>query len=1332
MQAFIPRRLYYAIGSEVRDVGQEVLLELADNIILLGEAGSGKTRLTDWLGQAEDYTCCTARQIINGVPHRIIGNAGTLVIDAIDEVAAKAEGDAVDLVLRALRDIEYPRFILSCRSSEWRAATMREAIREQYGEAPVEVEIAPLTDNDARAFLANYLNDADRAADVVWHFQQRGLAEWLGNPQTLEMIGDIAREKTLPEKASELFASFVDIAWFEHSDRRPGAPLRDLGKNVVLDALGAGFAALILTGSSALSNAPRQKLEPGDLPRSELTTLPGGQHLEAALASRLCIGPAGQRTFQHKRIGEYIGALWLAKRADTPSKRARLLAMLQSNGIIPSNLRGLHAWLATDPFLANEVIRADPAGVIEYGDADDLPEGQGRVLLDALGTLVERNPLFNAGWNPRAGSLVKGKLLNESWRILTERCEGGEGWQYPFSLRVVIARQLGDPQVVMQRRDDLRAILLDLKQEFAIRAAAGKALAVHGNLSDWPSLLETLRLQGTESACRLAVDLLADIGFEVISDRQIVELVLASEGLTLCPLPRVTDERRTVGTLFFIEHKLPDERIDGLLGELAAYLEHFANNPSMTVEAFDLKTLVGGLIHRRLALTEHRPLSDPVALWRWLRPFEGDRGYSRSKRDEVADWLKGHQSERRAIQRYVLLELDSDKSLGWRQWQLLEPLPGAALDSSDLAALLDSLDVSDDRWRDLLTMIRHDGPLGAEARAAAKRFVANRPDMLHWIDDLATPKPHEWEVRNRERERKRKAKDAVRDAEHRASYLANRDRLLTGDIGDQPAQAYLGHFSDLPKDVPPYERIGVWLGEDLQADALNGFEAFLTRDPPPLSAAQIAESWADGRYWRLAWVLVAALMERMRLDRGFDDLPDERLISAMLQIEHGLARSEEAKALGDALEAELKRRDAFEAYARLLIEPHLRERRAHITGLYDLMREKAHATLATKFAIEWLGKFPQMTSDVEEELIDCLIRAHDKETLRATAAERITDEGRDERSRRNWQAVGLWTDFEKSKLSLGLAAEQDPGLLWAIRARLGGLRQRDDAAVTLPVRLTAWIVRTFRLAWPYRNHPSGVRSGDQNAWDASEYLIRLIGQLGDDASDEAEAFIAELRDAPRDGYSDYLRRVAIEQEAKRAELAYTPPTVSDIAAALDGVPPATHPALLAEVLSALQRVQTRVRSDPTDSWRGFYCDDRFTPKGEEVCSDHLANLLALEAPEISFTPEFHVGSNREVDIACSVGNLRIPIEAKGQWNADLWTAADWQLGGQQAVDHRAGGYGIYLVYWFGSQQGSKGLRKQPVGVDYPTSPEELRIALNQVLIAPDRQNLRVFVLDLSR
>ena len=1141
MSVFLPRRLQYTVNHDLRDVAHEELLDLTGNIVLLGEAGGGKTELTKWLGGPNhgDHVRCTARQLINGDGRQLLGNHRVLVIDALDEVAAKTDGDAVDLVLRALRDAGYPQFILSCRLSEWRAATMVEAIREQYRDAPLQVELRPLDAEQAKAFLTDQLGDTVRAQKVVDHFLERDLGEWLGNPQTLLMLADVTRHGPPPETTKELFDTYVDLAWFEHNDQRPNGPLQALGKNAVLDALGAGFAALILTGSAALSDQPRSKITEGDIPRAEVAPLPDAANLAAALGSRLCVGPQERRTFQHKRIGEYLGARWLAKHADTPAKRIALLGLVTIDGIIPSSLRGLHAWLAAhSAHLADDVIRTDPAGVIEYGDADTLAPTQGRVLLDALHALAERNPQFFVGYAPRAGVLVQPNLIDDILGILTERIDKDIAFRYSWALRILLARQIKGQQLVTQRRDALVVMMMDERQEFAIRADLGEALAQHGGLQSWPALLETLRCRATENSTRLAVDLIGDIGFEQFSDQQIVVLILAYAGITLSPWPKEAGDRRTVGTLYFVRRELPDDRIDGVLNTLAEYLAPFGDDFSLQIDNFDVSSLIRDLVARRL----ERPLSDPIALWRWLRPLRGAHGYVRSNRDEVAEWLKSHPADRRGIQRHVLLDAPGDHNLWQRRWRLLETLPGAQLSEDDVISLLNGLAPDDPRWREVMMLTAQEGPDGKGAREAAKRLAPDT-EALAWIEAQAhRPRP-DWEIEQEKEAKRRKRNQAKKFAEHRASFVARREHLRAGNFGDvvQPAQAYLGQFRDIERDLPQHERIAFWLGDDLQADAFAGFEAFLRIAPPDPDAQKIADSWAKSRVWNAAYILVAALMERQRTGKGFDDLPDERMMAGMIQLEHGLLRSEEGKELGAALEADLVRRGAYEAYARLLIEPSLQERATHITGLYGLMRDDAHAKLASKLTREWLIAFPEMPPEVEEELTGRLVRDRDIDTLRSVAHARLADAALGERRRRNWQALALWTDFENVAPSLIGVGTSDSMLFWALRDRLGGSRHRDEPTTALSITLMGWIVREFRAAFPNRDRPNGVTSGDTNAWDASGYLASLIGQIGDQTSDEAVAILAALRDAPADGYTAYLRRVVTEQAAKRAEQAYAPP-----------------------------------------------------------------------------------------------------------------------------------------------------------------------------------------------
>jgi hypothetical protein len=50
------------------------------------------------------------------------------------------------------------------------------------------------------------------------------------------------------------------------------------------------------------------------------------------------------------------------------------------------------------------------------------------------------------------------------------------------------------------------------------------------------------------------------------------------------------------------------------------------------------------------------------------------------------------------------------------------------------------------------------------------------------------------------------------------------------------------------------------------------------------------------------------------------------------------------------------------------------------------------------------------------------------------------------------------------------------------------------------------------------------------------------------------------------------------------------------------------------------------------------------------------------------------------------------VEVKGQWNAELFTAAQMQLADRYAVHQTAEDQGVYLVLWFGANEKIAGLK----------------------------------------
>lgn len=1324
------RRLAYVdkAGEHV-EIGETALVTRPEPLVVLGEAGMGKSTLLRTFNGQQGHRTCTARQLINAAePRRLLNDGDVLVIDALDEVATTNDGDAVDLVLRRLGALDYPRFIMSCRTAEWRSATAMQGIKEQYSESPLELHLLPFNTDDARAFLKRRL--PIRAQDIVEHFVERGLEDLLGNPQTLKMIADVAAKGELPDTISEIFERAIGIMQHEHREEKAHRPLNTTPPEVVLDAVGAAFAALILTGSNAVTRRAVVNVTDGDLPCAAVATLPHARSIGDLLESRLWRPEGVERfTYAHRRIGEFLGARWLAKYASAGRTRKRLLARFRERGLVPASLRGVHAWLAyQDQALTLDVIGADPMGVIEYGDADRLTVEQGQALLQALEKLAGENPRFRNWGRYSLRGVMQDGLRDEVRRVITAPATA-------FALRTLLLDAIKGSTLTPMLSADLQAMLLDTRQVFAVRSSAGKALAALGTIIDWPLLIEQLRSFADEDSVRLALELFDDVGFEHFSDLQIVEVVFAQVGASLCAVPRTGDEHTVGGMFWGLEKRSPDNRLDGLLDGIAEYASALHDREANYRDAAELTDIAFTLIARRVALNH----VDPLRLWRWMEPFDAGIGYHREAREAVATYLRAHHGVRHVIQRFVLLDQPGEKTLWQRAWRLerRSPALSPSIDPQDLILLLGFLgqpaaptEHQVDQWRDLVQLAGRGPESGVEVRAAARPFLTARGDLLTWLnafDELHVP---EWESRQAEQRRKAERKRRARWAEHRRKFAKDIDKVRAGEWNYllAPSQAYLRLFSDIGDTLPAHERISDWLGPELQDAAFAGFEAFLHSLPPLPTANDIAESHADGKRWSAAYILVAAIAERFR-GVGLSDLPVERLQAAMLELRQTWV-DDHAKldGLSEAIEAELRlRHGAWEQYWRLQVEPQLAHRRTHIDGMYELMRSKKDIDLAVCLSREWLSRFPDMPVEPEQEMIDRLLLLGQLEVLLDVGVQRrvlgLTDS--DER-RRNWDAVELLVNFETARTRLG--DEPEPELLWHLRARLGERRRDGTNRMKLTVNQSAWIVRAFRAAWPVAGRPGSVSVGDTNAWDATEYIHTTISRLGDDPSDTAIEALDTLRDAAPDGYTETLRYIAAEQRRKRAEAEYRPPTITDIAAILTEGPPTDAADLQAIMLDALDEVQARLKGDPLNWYTGFYTEAG-GHKDEETCRDELLKMLDGKLAGIELRRETHLADDKRADIECSVRpGLMLPIEVKGQWHRDLWIASDRQLDHLYVNDWRAE-RGIYLVLWFGRSGTHVPAR---AGHARPDAPDELRDLLITSSAAAKAGRVAVVVIDLTR
>lgn len=1319
---YVARRLSYLDDhGQLQVINEATLLARPEPIVVLGEPGTGKTELLRHLAEQAGAPLVTAASFIRR--SRPTASVEPLIIDALDEASARREGDAIDQVLGRLDALGHPRFILSCRAADWEARA-RSAIGQDYGRPPLVASLLPLERGEALALLAHTRADVDGEA-VLAGLERQNLADLYGNPFLVVLLGRVAAQHGIPASRAALFEAAATLLWSEHNDEHRGSALDTLGEAVALDAIGAGFAAMLLSGNEVLSRAGPLELGDGQLRVAEATGLPACRDLSALLGSKLVRsdGAGGFRPI-HRVMAEFLAARWLARVTTSKRLRRRLLAAFGEP--VPARLRGVHAWLAHhSEALAPAVIARDPFGMLRYGNADGLSPTNARHLLDALEALARRDPWFRAGdWesHPLAGlmreelggriaALIGSAATNEHLRSLL--IEGAAGTAIVGTLAPVLEGIVFDPARFYRERHAALEALLPTR-DIAWRLAA----------------LERLRCLAGEDSTRLAAETLPSVADQAPA-ALIVEIAFADAGLTLSALPRQVDERSRMVRSYdpLVRALAPAQAIEVL--EIATDYAAALTKDSEWELVRDIGDFLATLIGRVL---DQAP--SPAQLWRWLRQLERDGRLAPDKWREISSRL-AIGPLRAALQRHVLFgdPANGPRVQGHQLWDLnLYPTPEECLALvREAAARPNDVAVHRRDWRELLEMARGEEGLLPDVVAAAKPFVGKDANLRDELEALCKPRPAPDYERKRAERATAAALKARESRETRiAACTAHRDQLRAGAWQQvaQPARVWLGHFHDTPGDTP-IERLVNWLGEDLAVDAREGFRAAAMSEVLP-SPAEASASAVEGRIFKIAYAVAAHLVDRHMAGRPLADVPRQARLLAVISpvsIHYGRSDTVIARALAATEQSLVADPESYAELQRLRIEPQLAGKGPHIEGIYALTHNPPHPDVARRLAMEWIERFPDMPPTALIELVDGLIGWSALAELRALAANR-RGAAADIEMTRFWHAIDWIVDFERVADDLRAFAAADPAFLLTIANRLAGIRRAPELALT-PAQ-SEWLLAQFRSAWVMVDRFVG--SGRSEAADAAGALRVRIDALAGDASPEAEAALARLAAAPADSWTDALRHALAEQQQRAAEMRFEPVLPAALASLLNDGPPASVSELRALVVEELADLQARLVGSDTDTARMFW-ETGNRPLAENACRDRLADLLApyLERYGVIRIPERDMPDDKRADLGFAIANLQLPLEAKGQWHPEVWNAASGQLDAQYLRDWRSQGQGIYLVFWFAEVPAPtrRRLRPPPAGMPKPTTAAEMRELLVERLPAERRPAIDVVVLDLS-
>ena len=282
------------------------------NIVLLGDPGAGKSYTFRELAAACGGRYLPARKFLT-LPIRNTGEI--LFIDGLDERrGGRGDRDTVDALATKLIEAAPAAVRISCRVADWLGDSdliSLEPFFEGSG-GTIVLALEALTPQERIATLTDNGMPQTDAIAFLREAEERGLSEFLGNPQNLLLLRRTVQSGIWPTSRRELFAMATRLMLQEVNPERArtGTGVYT-GEELRLPA-GAAMAARLISDIEAISLADQEGTESVPSYRTLPFSEPG--KTIAALSRRVfAAGPEPESVdYVHRTTAEYLAAEWLA------------------------------------------------------------------------------------------------------------------------------------------------------------------------------------------------------------------------------------------------------------------------------------------------------------------------------------------------------------------------------------------------------------------------------------------------------------------------------------------------------------------------------------------------------------------------------------------------------------------------------------------------------------------------------------------------------------------------------------------------------------------------------------------------------------------------------------------------------------------------------------------------------------------------------------------------------------------------------------------------------------------------------------------------------------
>lgn len=1326
-QSYISREL--VVGE--RSCSEEQLLRMGSLFLVLAEPGAGKTELLSQLGQLLNVTPTRASVFRNKA---LAAAPQALVIDAMDEVARVDPLGVEDIIVKA-SESGSGTVIFAGRSSEWDTAET-EHVKDYFGIEPVVVKLKAFTLSEQRQlFAASFPGESfDAFSAECARFELDAL---LGNPQFLLLFGEAYIESGRHFVSKKVIYLDAVRRLAHEANPRVKRPNRPPDGDIVEMACEV-FAKLMLSGSAGVSSS--ESLTSSDYPclRSLVADNPQDAHF---LADTRLLKPSfepGLHEPIHRIVAEYCAARYLVRRIDNPADRlslARVLSVVAPKGTVRTELRGMLGWMAAlaQGSTQRQLIGLDPYAVVANGDPSEFTTNSKKTLLQTLSLLAETNPLFrrNDAWRQfNVGTFFTADIRDDVAALMNPAIDS--------PLRDLILELLSSSHAAGQFEGELRTLALDGASRRDVRKAA-YSLLLEGTKYDPRPDIPALLSENSRVSLELAATAVRLFRSEKFDATQVIELLRKLSEL----YPKSDSGRdRSWDSRYFI--KLLVKSLDQQVAVLA--LNQLSNGLTCTCNPkyeFQCTCLIGISNIVGLLLDHHLPEardSRAAQVWGWTRALVY-RNHRSSDDSPAVKFLSDNLELRQAIQRLAVSELTGEPAReAVSRFFHTNIHSGIRFHAADLAPLAEYafqqglIDVWAAVW------VRHN-IYDEESRANPQRTLMRaqaKSDprfMRVWAKFDRSMKRNSEErrlmVRSRRRRFERRETEAIED--NRAHLMANRAQIEAGE--------HWGWLSELANHYlfEPEKLNGPEYGETPRL-ALRNCIPFLRPHVPSL------DDLSHRKGTNIAEVLFAHCLVRFRGNEPLDDLDLNILQAAATEVSLYPAIDGEEEL--NAIEAALHRLvfsepDSVVAFARAYIEPPLASKDDMRTNIDWLERKQIFQALRETLPLEWLQRYPNMPISAQHSLFAMAAKYGDRKQLEALIDDRFDEPLPDlgansperqiaEHRHRFWALNAFF--FTTSRRDQALAElRQEPTSIIAIADRAGRFgRHESDHVPPLSAEAIFNILDAYVDAWPKVHLPSSYGTGDPDNEAAYRFLRDVVWRIASDVPTRKLPVLNRLLDDSR--FEDYrpvlltLRADAVREAALQD---FRPPSVESITELLDNNAVASVEDLRTLMVEELNGVQIDLKGLDTDPLDTFY--DGGKRVNENTARNRIVDMLRarLKALGIPVVIEHHLAQGNRSDFTATASvsgaNPLLVVEAKGQWHAELFTAAAAQLTDRYAIHPDASGQGIYLVFWFGNGETVAGKVDETI-----TNASELREAILTQMPGNLKQSIDVVVLDVSR